>query len=97
MKSESEVQIVRPKLDHPFPPQAMPTTKGERQGNTGKAAKRSARKGKGKEKEASINNSGPSRTLPHTTSKEDPIPWNWSYLAEPQTAKLPPVFTKDAK
>jgi hypothetical protein len=73
----------------------MPTTKGERQEDTGKATRRSARKGKGKEKGAGINAAGLSGK--DTTSNDDSIPWNWSYLAEPQVSKLSPVFTKDAK
>lgn len=75
----------------------MPTTAGEKKEETGKAAKRAARKGKGRDEATSVNPSKPLRGTQHVASDEDPIPWNWSYLADPQVSKQAPVFTKDAK
>jgi len=75
----------------------MATAKGERKEDTGKAAKRAARKGKGREQEGPINTPGPSKAVPSTAPNDHSTPWNWSYLADPQVSKHPPVFTKDAK
>ena len=75
----------------------MPTTTGERQENTGKAAKRAARKGKGRDEPISVNTSKPPRGTQQLASEGDVTPWNWSYLADPQVSSQSPVFTKDAK
>ncbi|KIM33744.1 hypothetical protein M408DRAFT_18764 [Serendipita vermifera MAFF 305830] len=75
----------------------MPATAGEKKEDSGKAAKRAARKGKAKDEAISVNHSNASRGSQQKASEEHANPWKWSHLADPQVSKQPPVFTKDGK
>lgn len=75
----------------------MRVTEGERPHESGKAAKRASRKGKGRGENVQEIPAASSKTAPLAATDDNAHPWSWSFLADSQVSRQAAVFTRDGR